>query len=201
LRDLRTSLAGALLISSDNVRGPLDALAARMPSLPILQFDLVQCPLPADSLDAVILLNVLEHIEAHEAALGQVFRILKPGGIAVIEVPAGPHLYDVYDKVLLHWRRYTLAGMRKLAESVGFHTLKASHLGFFVYPAFAWAKKSGQRMLASSPEEQRAWVNQKIRGTKSNPLLGVLMRLELALGRWLHYGIGIRCLLTCRKPG
>ena len=43
-------------------------------------------------LGAVVLLNVLEHIQDHEGALRQLYRILKPGGVVIIEVPAGPHL-------------------------------------------------------------------------------------------------------------
>src|SRR5207237_8388606 len=60
LRDLRAAIPQAFLIGSDYVRGPLDALAAQMPDLPLLQFDLVRCPLPSSSLAAVVLLNVLE---------------------------------------------------------------------------------------------------------------------------------------------
>jgi SAM-dependent methyltransferase len=63
----------------------------------LLHFDLRHCPLPDGSFDGVILLNVLEHIKEDAAALRQIARILKPGGIAAIEVPAGRGLYDIYD--------------------------------------------------------------------------------------------------------
>lgn len=201
LRALRASLPQAFLIGSDYVRGPLDALARQMPDLPLLQFDLVRCPLPSDSLDAVVLLNVLEHVEQHEAALRQVYRVLKPGGVAVIEVPAGPHLYDVYDKVLMHWRRYTLAELCQLTKQVGFGTLNASHLGCFLYPAFSWTKKRGQRLLSATPEVQKTWVADRIKNTGDRFVLHAVMSAELALGRIIRYGRGIRCLLSCEKPG
>src|SRR5258705_13994837 len=54
LRDLRRELPGASLIGADYVRGPLDDLHKRMPDIPLLQFDLVQCPLPSDSVDVVV---------------------------------------------------------------------------------------------------------------------------------------------------
>jgi SAM-dependent methyltransferase len=200
LRDLRAAYPQALLIGADYVRRPLEAIAYRMPDLPLLQFDLVQCPLPSDSVDAVVLLNVLEHIHDHEAALCQLYRILKPGGVVVLEVPAGPHLYDVYDQVLTHWRRYTLAGLGQLSQRTGFRNRYASHLGFFLYPAFAWAKRAGRRLLSAPPEVQRAWVADRIGETRSNPLLHGVMSAELALGRWIRYGVGIRCVLTSQKP-
>src|SRR5207249_3574604 len=124
----------------------------------------------------------------------------KPGGVVIIEVPAGPHLYDVYDQVLTHWRRYTLRELRQLTEHVGFRTHYASHLGFFLYPAFAWAKQTGQRLLSAPADVQKAWVAARIGQTGSNPLLHALMLAELALGRVFRYRVGIRCLLTAEKP-
>jgi SAM-dependent methyltransferase len=199
LKDLRKSLPHALLIGSDCVRRPLERLARDVPDLPLLFFDLVNCPLADNGVDAVVLLNVLEHIENHEAAVQQLHRILKPGGVAVIEVPAGPHLYDVYDKVLMHWRRYTLRELVSLMEGVGLRVVDRSHLGFFLYPGFRWVKKRNQRFLNEPPEVQRGLVEKNIQSTGSNPLLHVLMRFELALGRAIRYPWGIRCLVTAMK--
>jgi ubiquinone/menaquinone biosynthesis C-methylase UbiE len=197
LRDMKAALPHAFLIGSDYVRGPLEALAGKMPALPILQFDLQRCPLPDASVDAVVLLNVLEHIEDDAAAVGHLFRILKPGGVAVIEVPAGPHLYDVYDKELMHFRRYRLKDAQALFERAGFRVEKASHLGFFVYPGF-WAVKKKNRMFSSN-QDGAAVVASDVKAT-ANPVLASLMNLELKLGEKMSFPVGIRCLLTCRKP-
>jgi ubiquinone/menaquinone biosynthesis C-methylase UbiE len=170
-----------------------------MPDMPLLQFDLTTCPLPTNSLDAVVLLNVLEHIPDDTAALHQVYRILKPGGVAVIEVPAGPHLYDVYDKLLLHCRRYFLAQARDLARNAGFHILYQSHMGFFVYPAFWLTKKRNRRYLAEEKTAQEQIVRQNIQSSQQSRLFSLLMRTELKLGQYISYPFGIRCLLTCRK--
>ena len=65
------------------------------------------------------MLNVLEHIEDDNEALMQAKRILKPGGILVLEIPAGPHLYDIYDKFLRHFRRYNLSGLTNQLQGIG----------------------------------------------------------------------------------
>jgi hypothetical protein len=106
LEELVADWPDSLVVGSDYIVGPLERLAKRMPQVPLLQFDLVKCPLPSSHVDAVVLLNVLEHIEDDVAAVAQVVRILKPGGLAVIEVPAGPRLYDGYDRHLKHCRRF-----------------------------------------------------------------------------------------------
>jgi SAM-dependent methyltransferase len=197
LHDLQAAMPQAFLIGADYVRGPLETLAVAMPTVPILQFDLQKCPLPDASVDAVVLLNVLEHIEDDAAAVGHLFRVLRPGGVAVIEIPAGPGLFDVYDKLLMHFRRYRRAGAVSLFANGGFQILKASHLGFFVYPAF-WAVKKKNRMFAK--EQSAAQVVATDIKKSASPLLASLMKMELSLGEKMTYPVGIRCLLTCRKP-
>src|SRR5262245_13183738 len=78
LRVLRKRLPQAFVVGADYVRGPLEQLAGEIPDVPLLQFDLTTCPLPEQSVDAVVLLNVLEHIQDDETAVQQVYRILKP---------------------------------------------------------------------------------------------------------------------------
>src|SRR6185369_6000481 len=94
LEDLQRALPRASVIGSDYLEGPLEGLAGRRSNVPLLQFDLRKCPLSDGCVDGVTCLTVLEHIDDHRAALSEIRRILKPGGIAHIEVPAGPELFD-----------------------------------------------------------------------------------------------------------
>lgn len=58
------------------------------PDLEIVQGDAEHSPFPDESFDAVISLGVVEHFVAGPgAALAEMRRVLKPGGIAVITVP------------------------------------------------------------------------------------------------------------------
>jgi SAM-dependent methyltransferase len=188
------------LIGSDFLTEPLLALAKRLPGVPLLQFDLSRCPLPDACVDAVIALNVLEHIADDEAALSEIFRTLKPGGVAHIEVPAGPHLYDIYDEHLMHHRRYTMPQLRALAARAGFEILDTTHLGTWIYPAFAWVKRRNRRLLASSPEEKSRIVASQIRSTSHSALLRALLRCETTVGTAVSYPWGIRCVIVARKP-
>lgn len=199
LEELRATMPDARLIGADYLRGPLDGLAARMPDVPILQFDLRKCPLPAACVDGVTCLNVLEHIDDHGAALAEVQRILRPGGVAHVEVPAGPSLYDIYDEHLLHHRRYRLSELISLAQKCGFVIEKATHLGFSVFPAFWWVKRRNRKKLKLSASEKAGLVAAQIRATKSNPIFAGLIRLETLIGRQIAYPLGIRCVTRLRK--
>lgn len=194
LSDIRRALPGAVLMGADVVKAPLLKLANSMPGIPLFLFDLVHCPFPDNSLDEVVLLNVLEHIERDDLAVAQLKRILKPGGVAVIEVPAGPHLYDAYDKAYMHFRRYSRQGIRQLLQSQGFIIRKQSALGFFVYPGFWWTKKKN---LAEGKLMDQAT---QLRRSHSNQLMNGIMNAELWLGQWLSYPIGIRYVVTAQKP-
>jgi ubiquinone/menaquinone biosynthesis C-methylase UbiE len=188
------------LLGSDIILGPLHQLSRIKPSLPLLHFDITTCPLYDRSVDAVVMLNVLEHILEDELALRQVFRILKPGGILIVEVPAGPDLYDVYDRLLLHYRRYKMRDLLKKARTTGFTVLNKSHLGFFIYPQF-WLVKKLRMKIAQKVEQDQltAIVSRDIQTTKENILLKVVTNFELFFGKWVSYPFGIRCLLTLQK--
>jgi hypothetical protein len=131
--------------------------------------------------------------------LFHVARILKPGGVAVIEVPAGPQLYDVYDKLLFHHRRYRMPELLDKISRCGLETVEKSHLGFFLYPAFWAAKMRGRRYLNATGDVQKAVVSRSISTVRSQPLMHGLMEIEAGLRQWLPYPIGIRCLVTCRR--
>jgi SAM-dependent methyltransferase len=201
LEDLQLAMPHASLIGADYLQGPLEGLARRMSNIPLLQFDLRKCPLSDGCIDGVTCLNVLEHIDDHAAALGEIHRILRPGGIAHIEVPAGPELFDIYDERLLHHRRYRLAELITLAERAGFRVEKATHLGCFVFPMFWMVKKRNRRKLSLPVEVKERLVADQIRSTSSSPVLAGIMRTETLLGRYLSYPWGIRCVAVLSKDG
>ncbi len=200
VRLLRARMPHATIIGADFCWAPLEKLGRAIPDLPLLHFDLVNCPLPDNSLDGVVLLNVLEHIMDDSAAIGHVTRILKPGGIAAIEVPAGPGLYGIYDKQLMHFRRYRMTDLVKKVLASGLDILERSHLGFFFYPAFWITKKWDKCYLGSSPETQKRIVAKNMHLAQHSPLMHSLMKLEARLRPRIYLPCGIRCLVTCRKP-
>ncbi len=199
LQKIQACIPHAMLIGSDVIYKPLIELSKKI-TIPLLRFDILQCPLPDNCVDAIILLNVLEHIEDDVTTLKQIYRILKPNGTLILEVPAGPHLYDAHDKICMHFRRYRLTKLCKLITDQGFKISNRSHLGSFIYPAFFLAKLWNKRLLSKPDTEQRQLLEKKIRKTSNNKLLSSLMDLELLIGRWISYPFGIRCVVSSTKP-
>lgn len=199
LQKIQQLIPHATLIGSDVVYKPLLELSKKL-TIPLLRFDILQCPLPDNCIDAIILLNVLEHIEDDATTLKQIYRILKPNGVLILEVPAGPHLYDAHDRICMHFRRYKITNLCKLIADQGFKISNRSHLGTFIYPAFFLAKLWNKRLLSKPDIQQRQLMENKIRQTSKNKLLSSLIGLELMLGKWISYPFGIRCVVSCTKP-
>jgi SAM-dependent methyltransferase len=90
--------------------------------------------LASERLDSCVCLNVLEHIRDDLRALTRMQSILVPGGVVVLIVPAFASLYGPIDRNLGHYRRYSRASIRELAEAAGLRLRKARYMnavGFF----------------------------------------------------------------------
>lgn len=201
LQEIKTSFPELALIGSDCISESLEKISKKKTDIPLLQFDLVNCPLPNNCVDVVIALNVLEHIQDDEPALKQIFRIIKPGGYAVIEVPANQELYDFYDEHLKHFRRYSLKDLCTLAIRAKFSIIRASHLGFFIYPGFRYLKlRNTQEKMRTDSQKQTDMKNMiQLGGSTINGLLFFLMRIELFIGNYIQYPVGIRCITLLKK--
>src|ERR1700688_4173422 len=200
LADMRRSLPHATLIGGDYTLGTLVKLGEQMPDIPLVRFNLADSPLPSDTYDAMVLLNVLEHIEDDVAATKHIARMLKPGGVAVIEVPAGPELFDDYDRELKHFRRYKLQGISDVVERAGLKIERRNYLGALIYPAFYLAKKLSQSRPKSASEREQHVTDAIGATSRFNAIGHAIMSLEKTVGRAVTFPRGIRCVVTARKP-
>jgi SAM-dependent methyltransferase len=82
-------------------------------------------PLESGSFDTVILTDVLEHLQRPELLLSEVFRILRPGGKAIIGVP---FLYSLHEEPYDYYR-YTRHKLLAFGEEFGFETVSLSEVG------------------------------------------------------------------------
>lgn len=195
LQELKILFPGMLLMGADIISEPLLAFHKRLPAVPLLQFDLAQCPLPDQCVDIVISRNMLEHIQDDRAAIRQMARILKPNGVVIVEIPAGPHLFDAHDKMVLHYRRYTMQSLITLLQEENFEIKEFNHIGFFLYPAF-WLVKRFNQVFPPKTNSER--ILNEIHASR-NYSIKKMFAVELLLSRWLHYPVGIRCLVTAVK--
>ena len=70
---------------------------------------------PHRAFNAVLYMDVLEHIKDDAAELARAADRLRPGGSLIVLAPALPWLYTPFDKAIGHYRRYTRKSLRAIA--------------------------------------------------------------------------------------
>lgn len=100
----------------------------------LVQADAQALPYDEASFEACISLDVIEHVPDDRAAVREIARVLKPGGSAIINVPAFKWLWGPHDVALMHQRRYTRREMKELLESEGLVVNRISYGVFFLFP-------------------------------------------------------------------
>lgn len=88
-------------------------------------------PVEGDSIDAVVLLDVIEHLEDPVRVLSHARQALRVGGGVIVTVPAYPWLFSEWDQRLGHFRRYTGKMLRKHAEQSGLQVAWLQHWNAF----------------------------------------------------------------------
>ena len=173
-----------------------------LPDVPFIHASGTDIPLADQSVDAVVALNVLEHVADDVAALAEVHRVLRPGGRAVMVVPYNPRLYDYYDAHLQHERRYGRTEMPDKGRSAGLEVVTYACLGSLLYPAFWAAKKMHRRRHPDpSPTERQALVEQDIASTRHSRLGNVAHAVERRMMRaGMRPGFGIRQVTVFERP-
>jgi SAM-dependent methyltransferase len=74
--------------------------------------------LPAEAkFDAILYIDVLEHIEDDHAEMARAAARLKPGGALIVLAPAHPFLFTPFDRAIGHFRRYTRASLHQAAPA------------------------------------------------------------------------------------
>lgn len=90
--------------------------------------------IPPGSADAVLLLDVLEHLDDDAAALRAVTPLLRPGGFILVTVPAFPALWSSHDVRNEHRRRYTRRSLVETFRRAGLVPTLASYFNTRLFP-------------------------------------------------------------------
>lgn len=173
----------------------------------VKQFDATK-PMPFDdeTFDAVTALDVIEHNEDDLAILQDSYRVLKPGGIMVITVPAFMFLWTHNDVLNAHVRRYTRGELKQKLSQIGFQPHRITYNNFFVFPPaatllFLRRAIKGQPELASHHFDQDEYqVEMEPASPAVNAILTTVGQVEAALIRRLDLPVGTSLVAVAQKP-
>jgi SAM-dependent methyltransferase len=152
-------------------------------------------PLRSGSVDAVVTLDVLEHIEDDERTLDQLYRICATDAVVVITVPVTPWLWTTRDDRLLHKRRYTRRQLLERCRAAGFEVVKSSYYCVFFFPVVA-AVVLVNRLLGCKPDIKDDVPSVP---TALNAMFRALLLAEQWLMQWVSYPFGVSLFCVLRK--
>lgn len=99
----------------------------------VLLWDIEQDPPKNFSMpiDTILCSNVLEHIEKDDTVLRKFFQLLPEGGRLILLAPALKVLYNLLDKELGHFRRYSRSELVQKLTRNGFRICSSKYFNFF----------------------------------------------------------------------
>jgi SAM-dependent methyltransferase len=159
----------------------------------VRQGEAEKLPYADGSFDLVTALDVVEHLDDDVAGLREMRRVLRPGGRALLFVPAFMFLWGVQDDVSHHRRRYRLPGLRRVLQEAGYEVERATYANLSFFAPILMG-----RMLMRATGLRPASEN-NINVSALNGVLGRVLGAESTLLRRMNFPFGVSALCVARR--
>jgi SAM-dependent methyltransferase len=125
-----------------------------LPTRKLIECDLTK-PLPSgiQPFDAVLALDVLEHLDDDAATVKILGQLCKPNGLVIVSVPALPQLFSEFDEIQGHRRRYLPETVRKAFAESGLEITQLLWWGSWMVPLMSRRKKPAKASSDASASE------------------------------------------------
>lgn len=160
-----------------------DSGASEVQKHPTEWFDGVKIDKPDSSVDAVLCTQVLEHAELHAKLLGEIFRVLKPGGELILTVP---FVYEEHEQPF-DFRRWTSFGLIKDLEEAGFRDLHLEKLTCGLRALVTLSNQQICKSLSKIPAAASLWM---LTGGLVLNLLGLVIGSKVRLEQSFFLDLG-----------
>lgn len=126
------------------------------PERNLVEMDL-NCELPGSHpcFDALLALDVIEHLDDDRGAVSRMARLLRPGALAIVSVPALPELFSEYDDIQGHRRRYLPETLRAAFDSTGLTVREIFWWGAWMVPIL---RRTRERSLKAGQQSKKTYV-------------------------------------------
>jgi SAM-dependent methyltransferase len=121
-----------------------------------IRADARDLPLRSGSCELVTAFDILEHIHEDYLVASEIFRVLKPGGTALIAVPCDMALWSAHDDEVGHVRRYSRHGLVSVVQKAGLTVDEVWSWNVLLRPVVALRRK---KSTGSDLDEVPALVN------------------------------------------
>lgn len=157
--------------------------------------DLLALPFRDESFHVVTSLDVLYHrwVTDDGAALHELARVLRPGGVLLVRVPALMWLWGAHDEAVHSKHRYTRGEIERLLRAAGLDVVRATYANFFLLPLVAF-RRTLDRVTSRDGSDLES-LPATIEG-----FFRRLLSLEARLIRRVSLPLGTSVVALARKP-
>jgi len=159
------------------------------------QGDACALPFPDGAFDLALATDVVEHLEDDGKALAELRRVLRPGGSALLTVPAFPSLWGLQDEVSHHQRRYRKGDFEGRLERAGLALRESFHFNYLLFGPI-WLARQAIRLLGV-----RLASENQINTPALNQLLGWVFAFDVWSAPRLRPGFGVSILALVEREG
>ena len=157
-------------------------------------------PFPSDSIDIVTSFDVLYSLQPtdEETAIAEMFRVLKPGGFALVNVAAMDMLRGDHSMLSREVRRYSRQELREKLERAGFEIERITYTNATLFLPLALSRMLQRRRGLRNEGETEAEIT--VPPAPINAVMSGVMQLEALWLRAFDLPFGSSLLCLARKP-
>lgn len=174
---------------------PLAVVTTKRRGGRVTRGNLLALPYESSSFDLVTSFDVLYHawISDDAQAVRELARVLKPGGVLLVKVPALKILWGAHDEAVHSRHRYTRGEVETLLERTGLTLIRSTYANTLLFPILL-SRRFLDRLL------DRHGSDVAMLPPFLERFFGSLLSLESALVRWFPLPIGASVFAIARKP-
>ncbi|KKR81594.1 MAG: Methyltransferase type 11 [Candidatus Daviesbacteria bacterium GW2011_GWA1_41_61] len=164
----------------------------------IYQSSIEKMPFKDQSFGAIVCIDVLYHQQVGDdlKALQQFYRLLKPGGILVIKVPAFDWLGGKHDRLVQTQRRYDRKQLSSKLTATGFQIKKITYSNMFLLPVVFLKRKLENYLPSALSEGSDIFYIPRL----LNRILILVLILERMLLNFVNLPFGVSVIAVAEKP-
>ena len=179
-------------------RADIGIAIARAHRRPVVQATVAALPIPDASVDLATSFDVLYCLddEVERAAVREMWRVLKPGGLVLVNVAALDILRGSHSMLTMERRRYTPARLTALLSDAGFVVTRMTFTNTMTFP-LTLAVRVADRLTGRA--QQASDADLRVPPAPINALLSAATAIDGALLRVMNLAVGTSLLCVARK--
>lgn len=160
----------------------------------VIKGDVTRLPFSHDRADLVLATDVIEHVDDDRAAIREITRVLKPGGVVLIAVPAFRLLWGLQDEVAQHKRRYRKREVEAMLSDTGLIVERSYYFNYLLFLPILLARTLLRLIRPNLSSEN------EINFPLMNRILSVIFTFDIVTAPFLRPPFGVSVFLLATKP-